>query len=145
MKREWKDKGGGWRTRGRRELKQRSATGFSLRANGEKCSRRPVCTGCYHPHFVLSDGSFIQGDMHLLLQGQSATAPASSFSFWVCSVLPSYLTFPASGILCKLVCGNLCVCVRKLKATLLPPLMYCRYLEASACSQHIEWNVERLR
>lgn len=66
---------------------RRAGLGSHCVANREQCSRPPVClvgSGCYHAHFVLGDDSFIQGDMHSALQGQSAPAPTSSFSLSVC-------------------------------------------------------------
>lgn len=99
----WRGKGGRWRW-------SWSWTGFPPSHKWRVVLEASVCPGCYHAHFVLCNDSFIQGDMHLALQGQSASAPTSFLPFTLCVlVLLSNLTFSAF-LDAQYVCVCVCVC-----------------------------------
>lgn len=74
---------GGWKERERDGAQEGAlilsfgtGLGSCCVANGQYRLRPLLCSGhSYHAHFVLSDYSFIQGDMHLALRGQNAPAP----------------------------------------------------------------------
>lgn len=131
----WRGKWGRWSTRGSSKLESGDRTGFPPSHKWRVALEATVCSGCYHAHFVLCNDSFIQGDVYLALQGQSAPAPTSCFFL---RVLFSFQNLTFVGGVCMCVC----VCFRDSKTTQLPLLMSCMFLSMSACCHCTALEVE---